>query len=85
MRSFLPLASEVQIVVVSGINLITLLWTDGIRRVPINYRIFDKAHNIWRSMRSDCPDFNSFKTRLNISRAPGTRRRTFPTASWKKI
>jgi hypothetical protein len=28
--------------VVGGINLITLLWTDGIRVVPIDYRIFDK-------------------------------------------
>lgn len=29
--------------VVSGINLITLLWTDGDRAVPTDYRIFDKA------------------------------------------
>lgn len=28
--------------VVSGINLITLLWTDGKRAVPTDYRIFDK-------------------------------------------
>ena len=28
--------------VVSGINLITLLWTDGERCVPIDYRVFDK-------------------------------------------
>jgi putative transposase len=28
--------------VVSGINLITLLWTDGDRHVPVAYRIFDK-------------------------------------------
>jgi hypothetical protein len=28
--------------VVSGINLITLLWTDGKRCVPVDYRIFDK-------------------------------------------
>lgn len=28
--------------VVNGINLITLLWTDGDRAVPIDYRIFDK-------------------------------------------
>ncbi len=28
--------------VVSGINLITLLWTDGVRCVPIDYRVFDK-------------------------------------------
>jgi hypothetical protein len=28
--------------VVSGINLITLLWTDGRRVIPVDYRIFDK-------------------------------------------
>lgn len=28
--------------VVTGINLITLLWTDGVRCVPIDYRVFDK-------------------------------------------
>jgi putative transposase len=28
--------------VVNGINLITLLWTDGVRCIPIDYRIFDK-------------------------------------------
>src|SRR5437763_12680290 len=28
--------------VVSGINLVTLLWTDGDRHVPVDYRIFDK-------------------------------------------
>jgi putative transposase len=28
--------------VVEGINLMTLLWTDGVRCVPVDYRIFDK-------------------------------------------
>ena len=28
--------------VVNGINLITLLWTDGVRCVPKDYRVFDK-------------------------------------------
>ena len=28
--------------VVNGINLITLLWSDGVRCVPVEYRIFDK-------------------------------------------
>lgn len=28
--------------VVTGINLITLLWTDGVRCVPVDYRVFDK-------------------------------------------
>jgi len=31
--------------VVSGINLITLLWSDGDRHVPCDYRIFDKAND----------------------------------------
>lgn len=31
--------------VVSGINLITLLWTDGDRRVPVDYRVFDKKQD----------------------------------------
>jgi hypothetical protein len=28
--------------VVSGINLVTMLWTEGDRHVPVDYRIFDK-------------------------------------------
>jgi putative transposase len=31
--------------VVKGINLLTLLWTDGDRHVPIDYRLYDKAHD----------------------------------------
>ena len=31
--------------VVSGINLITLLWSDGDRHVPCDYRLFDKARD----------------------------------------
>ena len=31
--------------VVSGINLITLLWTEGDRHVPVDYRIFDKKRD----------------------------------------
>jgi hypothetical protein len=29
--------------VVRGINLITLLWTDGDRKIPVDYRLFSKA------------------------------------------
>ena len=29
--------------VVRGINLITLLWTDGDRKLPCDYRVFNKA------------------------------------------
>ena len=28
---------------VRGINLITLLWTDGDRKIPVDYRLFSKA------------------------------------------
>jgi hypothetical protein len=31
--------------VVEGINLITLLWSDGDRHVPVDYRLFDKAND----------------------------------------
>src|SRR3954462_13625534 len=31
--------------VVRGINLITLLWTEGDRHVPCDYRVFDKAQD----------------------------------------
>lgn len=31
--------------VVEGINLITLLWTDGERCVPVDYRVFDKERD----------------------------------------
>ena len=31
--------------VVSGINLVTLLWTDGDRHIPCDYRIFDKKQD----------------------------------------
>lgn len=30
---------------VKGINLLTLLWTDGDRHVPCDYRLYDKAHD----------------------------------------
>lgn len=29
--------------VVQGINLVSLLWTDGDRKIPVDYRIYDKA------------------------------------------
>src|SRR4051812_45467966 len=31
--------------VVEGINLITLVWTDGDRIIPIDYRVYDKARD----------------------------------------
>jgi putative transposase len=32
--------------VVSGINLITLLWTDGDRKIPVDYRVYSKADGL---------------------------------------
>lgn len=32
--------------VISGINLISLVWTDGDRKVPVDYRIYDKADGL---------------------------------------
>lgn len=50
-----PYASKMELVtrhwsgkhqaVVEGINLITLLWSDGDRYVPCDYRLYDKAHD----------------------------------------
>ncbi len=31
--------------VVRGINLLTLLWTDGARLIPVDYRLYDKARD----------------------------------------
>ena len=31
--------------VVCGINLVTLLWTDGDRHVPVDWRVYDKPHD----------------------------------------
>lgn len=35
--------------VVSGINLITLLWTDGDRKIPVDYRIYSKADGLTKN------------------------------------
>jgi putative transposase len=35
--------------VISGINLITLLWTDGDRKIPVDYRIFSKADGLTKN------------------------------------
>ena len=31
--------------VVKGINLVTILWTDGDRQIPCDYRIYDKGND----------------------------------------
>ena len=35
--------------VVQGINLVTLLWTDGDRNVPCDYRLYDKADGLTKN------------------------------------
>ena len=35
--------------VVRGINLVTLLWTDGDRHVPCDYRVYDKADGLTKN------------------------------------
>jgi len=35
--------------VVKGINLVTLLWTDGDRHVPCDYRLYDKANRLTKN------------------------------------
>jgi putative transposase len=35
--------------VVRGINLITLLWTDGDRKIPVDYRIYSKADGLTKN------------------------------------
>ena len=35
--------------VVQGINLVTLLWTDGDRHVPCDYRVYDKADGLTKN------------------------------------
>ena len=50
-----PYAHEIELVhrqwsgkhhrVVQGINLVTLLWSDGDRHVPVDWRVYDKPHD----------------------------------------
>ena len=35
--------------VVQGINLVTLLWTDGDRKIPVDYRVYDKADGLTKN------------------------------------
>lgn len=61
--------------VVSGINLITLLWTDGDRHVPCDYRIFDK--------KKDALSKNDhFSAMLKEARGRGFRPRCVVFDSW---
>src|SRR4051794_21229594 len=49
--------------VVRGINLITLLWTDGDRKIPCDYRIYSKADGLTKN--------DHFREMLRTARARG--------------
>jgi Transposase DDE domain len=61
--------------VVSGINLITLLWSDGDRHIPCDYRIFDKVSD--KLTKND-----HFQGMLKTARASGFAPRCVVFDSW---
>ena len=61
--------------VVEGLNLITLLWPDGDRHVPVDYRLFDKTHD---SLTKN----DHFQARLRQAFARGFRPRGVVFDSW---
>lgn len=61
--------------VVRGINLITLLWTEGDRHVPCDYRVFDKAKD-GLSKNDHCQQM------LNVARTRGFRPACVVFDSW---
>jgi len=52
--------------VVSGINLITLLWTDGDRHVPCDYRLFEKARDSLTKNEREANVLNETKTGKSV-------------------
>ena len=61
--------------VVSGINLITLLWSDGDRHVPCDYRLFDKA-------KDQLTKNDHFQAMLKIAKERGLAPRCVVFDSW---
>ena len=61
--------------VVSGINLITLLWSDGDRHVPCDYRLFDKA-------KDGLTKNDHFQDMLQVAKARGFAPRCVVFDSW---
>jgi putative transposase len=59
---------------VKGINLLTLLWTDGDRHVPCDYRLYDKADGKTKN--------DHFREMLEAARARGFRPRAVLFDSW---
>jgi putative transposase len=58
--------------VVEGINLITLLWSDGDRHVPVDYRLYDKAGD-------GLTKNDHFRALVDTARARGFRPRGGPS------
>jgi DDE superfamily endonuclease len=61
--------------VVKGINLLTLVWTDGDRHVPCDYRLYDKAHD-------GCSKNDLFAQELRAAKARGLRPKCVCFDSW---
>jgi len=61
--------------VVQGINLISLLWTDGVACLPCDFRIYDKAHD--QLSKND-----HFRAMLDTAAARGFRPRLVCFDSW---
>ena len=79
-----PYAKSIQLVtrhwsgkhhaVVSGINLVTLLWTDGDRNVPCDYRLYDKADGLTKN--------DHFAAMVRAAHARGFRPRCVAFDGW---
>lgn len=61
--------------VVSGINLLTLFWTDGVRYIPCDYRIYDKAND-------GLTKNDHFRAMLNTAKARGLTPQLVSFDSW---
>ena len=61
--------------VVQGINLLTLLWTDGERLIPVDYRVYDKATD-------GLTKNDHFRALLRVARARGFRPECVAFDSW---
>jgi putative transposase len=61
--------------VVKGINLLTLLWTDGDRHIPCDYRIYDKVHDGYSKN-------DLFVQQLRVAKERGLRPRCVCFDSW---
>ena len=61
--------------VVQGINLLTLLWTDGDALIPVDYRLYDKEHD-------GLTENDHFRALLALARARGFRPQCVVFDTW---